>query len=150
MHGDTTTMQAARDFIITTNNISEYFSWLPSKLTENGYIFLESCNVGVSNAEGNIQLAFAALTLDKPQVKIIAPNGIYSLGYFELMDNHDINAIILKGRNGKDTDNIAYIADFRTKEHIRSNKESFPPTFITSNTDGFESIIPIAIINAVV
>lgn len=123
MHGSPSSMSAAKDFDITLENIPEIFSALPKVMTENATVFLDSCLTGcLKNGFNNIQFAFANLTLDKPQVKIVAPYEASHVIFFSIENKDSFNVEILAKPSSDE--NIAIILGNETKQIMRHTLQS--------------------------
>jgi hypothetical protein len=74
-HGTPKTIQLGEYYKIHASEINTIFSALPSKLTGDAHILLDSCSTGkFDNAfYDNVQFGFGKLTKDMLDVKIIAP-----------------------------------------------------------------------------
>ena len=84
MHGTPKSMTAAMGKDITSENLPKIFALLPKKLTSDAIIFLESCKTGnlTKDFYDNIQFTFAKLTLELPDVQIIAPSELLAMYRF--------------------------------------------------------------------
>jgi uncharacterized protein YaaR (DUF327 family) len=84
MHGAPKSMTAAQGKEITSENLQKIFALLPKKLMGNAIIFLESCTTGklIGDFYNNIQFTFAKLTLELPDVQIVAPSEKLSMYRF--------------------------------------------------------------------
>lgn len=71
----------------TPHNLPKVFGWVSEKFKDDTTIYLESCSTGrldQGDFFNNMQFEFAKLTVDKPEVKIVAPSEDEYLGLFLL------------------------------------------------------------------
>ncbi len=113
MHGSPQSMTATENLQLTTNNCKEIFACLPSILTEDATLFLDSCSTGSLAQLDNMQFAFAKLTLNMPEVQVVAPSEDLHFGHFTLLENNRFAFEMISCPGGKK--NISVILGRETK-----------------------------------
>lgn len=76
-HGKPDQIQFSESNTLYSKEIDQTFAWLPSKLSDRGIIYLESCSTGrvdIKDFEENVQFEFGKLTKNLLKVKIVAPS----------------------------------------------------------------------------
>lgn len=117
MHGEPESMDATEELTITTENCHQVFKCLSRILTDTATIFLDSCSTGsLDKGINNIQFAFAKLTLNKPDVQIVAPLKNMHMSYFSILEDQTFGfEIIEKPRSYQ---SMCVILGKQTKEII--------------------------------
>ena len=118
MHGTPKSMTAAMGKDITSENLPKIFALLPKKLTSDAIIFLESCKTGnlTKDFYDNIQFTFAKLTLELPDVQIIAPSELLAMYRFSF--NEGIFRCNMASNSSRSQD-ISITIGAKTKELIK-------------------------------
>ena len=116
MHGSATTMSAAEERDIRSDNIPQIFACLTAKLTKNATIYCDSCLTGCleNNFYNNVQFAFAKLTVTLPDVQIVAPSEVSHLDKFSILANSSFKFEIIESPTA--STNIAVVLGAATKE----------------------------------
>jgi hypothetical protein len=123
MHGAPQSMTASENFKIDLVNINEIFADLPFILHDHSTVFLHSCSTGsLKNGCNNMQFAFAKLTLEKPNIQIVAPSEDLHVPYFSILD--DGNFAFEMIACSRSTTNISVILGQQTKVILSHAKAS--------------------------
>lgn len=124
-HGYPTFMRFVKDtFEPTASFIKQNWTWLVNKLHPSATIYLDSCDTGkpIKNIEANVQFAFAILTLDFPEVTIIAPKEGVHVSSFAV--THDGRFLVSMINSPGDKKNLALVVGAKTKEILKKAQES--------------------------
>ncbi len=126
MHGAPDHMAAAVNFDISLDNVDEIFNELPDLMQDKGIIYLDSCQTGsLKNGCNNMQFAFAKLTLNKPEVQIVAPSKNSHIQHFSISD--DGNFSFEMQASHYSTKNISIVLGKQTKAILQKAIESDIP-----------------------
>ena len=126
MHGSAKTMVASETLTIDLDNINEILNFLPRIMHPNGTIFLESCSTGsLEHGCNNIQFAFAKLTLEKPNIQIVAPSKDNNLAYFSV--SKDDNFSFEMQESPRTQNNTSLILGQQTKSILSKAVASHTP-----------------------
>ncbi len=114
MHGLVQSMAASETLTIDVNNVYEIFDFLPRIMKDKGVIFLDSCSTAsLQSGCNNMQFAFAKLTLEKPNIQIVAPSERCHVSYFSISKEGDFS-FEMQGE-GHSTKNISVVLNHETK-----------------------------------
>jgi|GEM_PF-4857341 len=123
MHGSPQSMTASEHFKIDLTNINEIFKDLPFILHERCIVFLDSCSTGsLKNGCNNMQFAFGKLTLDKPNIQIVAPSDYLHVPYFSISEDGNFTFEMMA--SPRSTTNISVILGQQTKTILNKARVS--------------------------
>jgi len=117
-HGASDKITFSKEFDLTSSNVHKLLDWLPAKMHHQGIIYLDSCSTG--SLKGyfyqNMQFEFGILTLDQPDIKVVASKDDCYINIFKLKEK-GFHAYTIASSREVDK-NIALILGKNTKQLI--------------------------------